>query len=150
MQRPHARSGLLSLSAALIALQVPAAHGDESSLLVGEGQMEVSVRCISLNRIKDTKVLSKKYIAFYTRDDAVYVNALPRKCSSLSPHKTFAYKSTQGRLCDLDTITVLDNFGSSFSIGPSCGLGKFTLTDGAGIERLKERIEAEKAQRRSR
>lgn len=109
--------------------------------------MEISIRCLNLRRIKDTKIIGKKYIAFYTRGGAVYINVLPRKCPSLTPHKSFAYKTSQGKLCDLDTITVLDNFGSSFNLGPSCGLGKFILTDVEGIERLKERIEMEKGQK---
>jgi len=144
MYRPSARVVTLCLSAAMLSLTAAPGRAEESGLLVDEGQMEISVRCLSLNRIKNTKVISKQHIAFYTRDGAVYVNTLPRKCHALTRHKAFAYKSTVGKLCDLDTVTVLDDFGGSFNLGPSCGLGKFTLTSEEGIERIKERIEFEK------
>lgn len=135
---------ITSLSTAIFVLTAAGTGAEESGLLVDEGQMEISVRCLSLNRVKRTKIISRKHIAFYTRDGAIYINTLPRKCSGLSRHKSFAYKSTAGKLCDLDTVTVLDNFGGSFQMGPSCGLGKFTLSSEEGIERLKERLEFEK------
>lgn len=144
MYRPSALFVTLCLSATLLSLTAAPGHAEETGLLVDEGQMEISVRCLSLNRVKNTKIISKKHIAFYTRDGAVYVNTLPRKCHSLSRHKSFAYRTTVGKLCDLDTITVIHNFGGSFNLGPSCGLGKFTLTSEEGIARIKERLEMEK------
>ena len=144
MPRPRAPFISLCLSAVVLSLTATSSHSEETGLLVDQGQMELTVRCLSLNRVKNTKIISKQHIAFYTRDGAVYVNKLPRKCHSLSNHKSFAYRTTVGKLCDLDTITVIDNFGGSFNLGPSCGLGQFTLTSEEGLQLIKERVEMEK------
>lgn len=35
------------------------------------------------------------------------------------------YRTSLSQLCDLDMITVLNDFGSGFTPGASCGLGRF-------------------------
>ena len=79
-------------------------------------------RCISLNRIGRTKVLDDKTIFFKMRGKKHYVNRMKYKCPSLKREERFMYKTSIGRLCSIDTITVLDSFGRSWA---SCGLGKF-------------------------
>lgn len=83
----------------------------------GEGR-----RCISLNRIRTTKVLDDQTIFFRMSGKKHYVNRLKRKCPSLKREERFMYKTSINRLCSIDIITVLDSFGRSWA---SCGLGEF-------------------------
>jgi hypothetical protein len=91
-----------------------------------EASMEdVGERCIDTRRIARTTVVDAETILFYMRGGTIYRNTLPHKCSSLAREKRFSYKTTISRLCDLDVITVLYDYGSGLTSGPSCGLGKF-------------------------
>lgn len=79
-------------------------------------------RCISLNRIQNTRVLDDQTILFKMRGRKHYVNRLSHACPSLKREERFMYKTSIGQLCSIDIITVLDSFGRSWA---SCGLGKF-------------------------
>lgn len=79
-------------------------------------------RCISLNRIQSSRVLDDQTVFFKMRGKKHYVNRLKYKCPSLKREERFMYKTSIGRLCNVDIITVLDSFGRSWA---SCGLGKF-------------------------
>lgn len=79
-------------------------------------------RCISLNRISNTRVLDDKTILFKMRGRKHYVNRMKHACPSLKREERFMYKTSIGQLCSIDIITVLDSFGRSWA---SCGLGKF-------------------------
>jgi len=78
--------------------------------------------CVSLNRVKTSKVLDDKNILFIMKGNKAYLNTLPHKCSRLGFEKAFGYKVHMNRLCNVDIITVIDPNGMN---GPSCGLGKF-------------------------
>lgn len=81
--------------------------------------------CLSLNMIDRTDVVDDRNILFYMRDDRVYRNILPHRCPGLKFEETFMYRTSIGRLCDLDMITILDDIGFGLRRGPSCGLGMF-------------------------
>jgi hypothetical protein len=51
-------------------------------------------------------------------------NILDKECPGLGREKRFIHE-TYGRLCDVDTITVLEQWGSSFRDGFTCRLGEF-------------------------
>ena len=80
--------------------------------------------CISTNRIRDTDVIDDQTIVFQMRGGQFYSNILERDCPGLARHKRFAYE-TNGRLCDIDTITVLEQWGGGFQRGFTCRLGEF-------------------------
>lgn len=80
------------------------------------------VNCVQTNLIRDTEVHGDRTIDFRMNNGKIYRNTLPTRCSSLGFEERFGYKSTNGRLCNVDTITVLQSGGIS---GPTCGLGKF-------------------------
>ncbi|VVT16425.1 conserved exported hypothetical protein [Sphingomonas sp. EC-HK361] len=79
--------------------------------------------CISLSRINETRVRSDRVIDFVTNDRRVFRNTLPNACPSLGFEQRFAYATTLGQLCSIDTITVLQ--GPGFGRGATCGLGMF-------------------------
>lgn len=101
---------------------------------------EEPVHCLSLPRIKDSEVISKKYIVFRMRDGSAYVNVLKHACPGLTRHKAIMYRTSIGQLCDLDIITVLEDSGFGLTPGASCGLGSFEPIDEEGIANLKAAV----------
>ena len=87
------------------------------------------VNCVQTSLIRDTRVHDDSTIDFHMRNNTIFRNTLPNRCSGLGFERRFAYRTTIGRLCNVDTITVLRSGGIN---GPSCGLGQFVpveLTD---------------------
>lgn|SRR5512139_800483 len=80
------------------------------------------VDCVSLIEIDHTNVRSDQVIDFVMKNHQVLRNTLPNSCPTLGNYERFSYKTSIGRLCSVDTITVLDTSGHN---GPTCGLGQF-------------------------
>jgi hypothetical protein len=60
-----------------------------------------------------------------SRIDRTEVNRLTNACRSLAREKRFSYDVRTNRLCSVDSITVLEWWGTGLSRGMSCGLGEF-------------------------
>lgn len=107
-------SGALALSASLPA----AAQNDDDA-------ERTPAQCISMGRVRTTTVVDERSILFYLRGGRIYLNILDRTCLGLHRNGTFTYSVQSGaryvRLCDSDTITVLESAGRGFN----CGLGEF-------------------------
>ncbi|MDH3512997.1 MAG: hypothetical protein OER85_19325, partial [Gammaproteobacteria bacterium] len=86
---------------------------------------ETAKRCIPLRSISTTKVVDDYNILFYMRGNDIYRNQLPHRCPGLRNERAFMYRTSLSQLCDLDIITVLNDYGFGFTPGPSCGLGRF-------------------------
>jgi hypothetical protein len=95
-------------------------------------------RCISIRAIDRTDVVDDNNILFYMRNGDVYLNRLPHRCPGLKRERTFMYRTTMPRLCDVDIITVLDQAGFGFMPGASCGLGRFYPISEDEAKALKE------------
>ncbi len=59
------------------------------------------------------------------RGDEVYRNDLPHSCPGMRRNDTLMYRTSVGQLCNVDIITVLEDWGFGFAPGASCGLGMF-------------------------
>ena len=81
--------------------------------------------CIMVRSIRSTNVIDDQHILFKAGNGKVYLNKLSNQCPRLGIEKRIGYRVTVGRLCDVDTVTVLST-ASNIS-GPSCGLGKFEV-----------------------
>jgi hypothetical protein len=90
----------------------------------GEGLDRTPIDCISINRIKRTKVIDDQTVLFEMNGDVFLSNILERTCPGLAREGRFMHE-THGRLCDIDTITVLEQWGTSFRDGFTCQLGEF-------------------------
>ncbi len=97
-----------------------------------------AVRCVQLMRVDRTKIVDDENIFFYMKDGTVYRNQLPRACPGLSREERFMYKLPTGRLCDLDIITVLNDFAGGLQQGAGCGLGRFHPVNPEEAEELIE------------
>lgn len=81
--------------------------------------------CLSIGSIRRTEIADDQNIVFYVSGKKIYRNYLPRKCRGLKRADAFMYKTSLSRLCNVDTITVLDDLGFGFNQGRTCGLGMF-------------------------
>lgn len=96
------------------------------------------VHCVRVNDIDDIDVVDSDTLVFRMRGGAVYQNELPHRCPGLRSNSTLMYRSSVGRLCSVDIVTVLENWGFGFAPGASCGLGMFQpITDQIADELLQ-------------
>jgi hypothetical protein len=80
------------------------------------------VSCIVTNQIRSTHVVDDRTINFVMSGrNRMFRNDLPAACPGLSFNRTFKHNSRTGRLCNVDTITVIQNGRR----GAICGLGRF-------------------------
>jgi hypothetical protein len=98
-------------------------------------------RCISLNRVDKTDVIDDRTIVFHMRGSDIYLNHLSRECPGLEREERFMYSPTSNRLCEIDTVTVLEQWGFGLTRGFTCTLGMFhpiTMAEFEELERIKE------------
>ena len=101
--------------------EAPAFELDEDDFAIDrEGE-----RCIITRNIRNTDILDERTILFRMRGGDYYLNYLRNDCPGLVREERFSYRTTGGRLCQVDTIRVLEQFGGFIQEGMSCGLGVF-------------------------
>lgn len=94
-----------------------------------------AVDCIAISQIRESRVRSDTVIDFRTGGNKWYRNTLPNSCPSLGFEERFSYRTSLNQLCSVDTIAVLQTFGSHLQEGPRCGLGKFQPVELAKVSR---------------
>lgn len=93
--------------------------------------------CVNVRTISSTEIITEDAILFRMRGNDLYLNRLPHRCPGLDRGDAFMYRTSVGRLCDLDIITTLGNMGFGFTPGISCGLGMFYPVTEEEVEDLK-------------
>ncbi len=94
-----------------------------------------AVDCITISQIRESRVRSDSVIDFRTGGNKWYRNTLPNSCPALGFEERFSYRTSLNQLCSVDTIAVLQTFGSHLQEGPRCGLGKFQPVELAKVSR---------------
>jgi len=84
-----------------------------------------SEHCVRINDIDKIDIADADTLVFRMRGGKVYRNELPHRCPGLRSNDTLMYRASAGRLCSIDVITVLEDWGFGFAPGASCGLGMF-------------------------
>jgi hypothetical protein len=102
--------------------------------------------CITVARIDQTDAIDDQNIIFRMRGKQVYRNTLPHTCPGLQRENRIAYQSSTARLCNVDMITVLEDFGVGFRPGFTCRLGKFVPLSEAEVEDMDLRKKGEAGQ----
>ena len=120
-------AGSFSLGCAVLAQDSPVdAETDPDEVVEADNSLDrEGERCINTRAIRDTDIVDERTILFEMRGGAHYVNYLRHDCRSLVREERFSYRTTGGRLCSVDTIRVLEDFGGFIHEGMSCGLGSF-------------------------
>lgn len=81
--------------------------------------------CVVVSNIDKTEAIDDYTILFFMRGNQIYRNQLPRRCPTLAREDRFSYRTTSNRLCDIDTVTVLEQRGLRLEAGFTCQLGPF-------------------------
>ena len=114
----------LLIAAALVAGCAPIDREAANQAALAQAQpIGPAVDCITLSNVSHTRVRGDRVIDFHMRGGTVYRNTLAQSCPGLGFEERFTYRTSIGRLCSVDTITVLQ--GNGQSQGPTCGLGAF-------------------------
>lgn len=116
---------MIRLVCAALLLTVTACAGVPESYAADEVQDANAEKCISVRRIRQTKIIDDLNIVFYLSGQKTYHNILPRRCPGLARENRFSYRSSVGQLCDLDSIRVLQGGARGLEEGISCRLGLF-------------------------
>jgi hypothetical protein len=94
--------------------------------------------CVRIADIDTIDIVDADTLIFRLRGDHVYRNDLPHRCPGLKTDDTLMYRSSLGRLCSVDVVTVLEDWGFGFAPGASCGLGMFhPITEQIADEMLR-------------
>lgn len=111
--------------------------------------------CVRASRIRSTQVIDDRSILFHMRGNQVYRNELPEDCPRLASEGRFLYERRVGqrigRLCSVDSITVIESFGAD-PYGATCRLGKFypitqtEVEEIVGPSRSDERVEVDEVE----
>lgn len=117
--------GLATLAIATTAGAFGPAERRAKALAAYEPTAEEPVNCIDVRSIDSTKILAGNIIDFKMRGGKVYRNTLPMSCPSLMSEDRFSYRVSTGRLCNVDIIRVLHDYGGNLQEGAGCGLGRF-------------------------
>lgn len=119
MRRKRLAFALSAVAVALALVSAPAAHAQDGAL------DRTPEDCISVSRVRSTRIVDDQTIVFYMRGRDAYRNDLRIACPRLAQEERFTYETRIGRLCSSDTITVLQSFGGRFERGATCRLGQF-------------------------
>ncbi len=124
-----------------LALVTPAAAQNEAPTdeAVNKPVIDDSTeRCISVRSIKRTEIIDDRNVLFHMRRKVVYHNILSHRCVGLAREGRMSYKTSSGRLCDNDSISVLQRDSFGLRAGIQCGLGMFHKMSREDAEALKE------------
>jgi hypothetical protein len=97
------------------------------------------VSCVRVSSIDKTEAIDDQNILFHMRGKTVYRNHLPQRCPRLEQENRIAYQVFGGRLCDSDTITVLEESVFGLQNGFTCGLGDFVPLSPEEVEDLRKK-----------
>jgi hypothetical protein len=111
------------IASALIALTTTGSVAPPRDAIPAATPTGEPVNCVSISRIRETRVHGDSTIDFIMNGGKVFRNTLPNSCPSLGFEERFLYKTSTSELCSVDIITVLQSPGTSR--GASCGLGQF-------------------------
>jgi hypothetical protein len=107
-------------------------------------------KCITTSRIRDTDIIDDRTIVFRMRGNReVYRNYLPRECPGLERNDRFSHRTMNGQLCDIDTITVLEQFAGRINESFTCRLGEFIPITREEAEELELEKEGQGGRRRA-
>lgn len=105
------------------------------------GGVEGAVACLPRNAYTEVEVINPELLLFHGRGEKMWLNRMRQACLGLRLDRTLAFEMRDSRLCDLDTVRGIDNFGGFWSAtGARCSLGKFDPVSPEQAELLKTEL----------
>jgi hypothetical protein len=114
-RRRNAAASWIAIGAGLMG---PCAFADEP-------ETSVAQPCLHRSNIKKTKILDAGNILFYTRQNMIYNNVLPKECPTVRRNTLLNYPANGGALCAGNKFAVLQQIGTSYMPTVFCPLGMF-------------------------
>lgn len=103
-------------------------------------------QCLPTRRIRGVDVLDGRTLIFDLGRDRNYLVRLNRQCFGLRRNTPISYEITGGRLCRLDGIRALENWGVNRLVpGPRCSIPSFIAINDIERSVVEDRIAADKA-----
>ena len=103
-------------------------------------------QCLPARRIRGVDVLDGQTLIFDMGRDRNYLVRLNRQCFGLRRNTPISYEITGGRLCRLDGIRALENWGLNRLVpGPRCAIPSFIAISEIERTLVEDRVSAEKA-----
>jgi hypothetical protein len=117
----------LAMGLPLLALSCAPVEADQDFITDGPPVRVVGKpeSCVSITRIRSSKVRDDRTIDFEMSGGKVYRNTLSSGCPRLGFEEAFTYETSLTRLCNTDIIYVLEQVGGQPRRGAGCGLGDF-------------------------
>jgi len=144
MNRFVALMAVLLASSGLGAATDPDAPSAEEILsgTAAPGEYVKTQTCLISTRIKQTEVLSERFILFHFFDHSeLWLARLPQRCSGLTPRSKLVFDKNNDRLCRWDSVrTVLNEDSPMPQFGPRCVLPQFEAVTPDQVEQLKKEI----------
>ncbi len=110
-----------------------------------------SPRCIDTKRIRRINVLDDKHVVFEMSRDQFFLAQFERRCPGLRRNKTVMTEPTGSRLCRLDTIRALEEWGlGNYQPGMPCHIPGFQNITKEQVMQLKDTLKATKRKNKNR
>jgi hypothetical protein len=133
-------SRTMKMSVPLVILGVTATAPALAQEASQERNMDAE-HCVRISNIDSIDVINDRTLVFRMRGGSSYRNDLPRNCPGLDEDDALMYRSSIGQLCNIDIVTVLDDWGFGFAPGVSCSLGMFHPITEQTVEDLAQSSE---------
>lgn len=82
-------------------------------------------KCIPLHRIRSVEVLDERHVAFRISRDQFYLVQMKNRCPGLNRGSKVSYETRGSRVCALDSIRGVIEFGTASRFGPPCSIPGF-------------------------
>lgn len=82
-------------------------------------------RCLSTGLYTQVDIVDDQRLIFRGRGDKAWLNQLRTRCVGLRRNDTLLFELRDNRVCDLDSVSVVDRFLFWRRTGTRCALGKF-------------------------
>lgn len=110
-----------------------------------------SPRCIDSNRIRHIDVLDDKHVVFEMPRDQFFLAQFERRCPGLRRNKMVMTEPKGSRLCRLDTIRALEEWGlGNYQPGIPCRIPGFQSVTKEQVMQLKDALKATQRKKKNR
>ena len=100
-----------------------------------------SVSCLRSSAYTEVEVINPALLLFHGRGERMWLNRMRQACVGLHLDDALAFEMRNSRLCELDTVRGIDNFGGYWSAtSAGCSLGSFDPVSPEQADLLKTEL----------
>lgn len=139
-----------SMAAAPVSVEQQAAAQRVEAIFADGADMAAlgSGRCLPSRRIRNVDVLDNQTVIFDMGRKDNYLVRFKRQCFGLRRDSAISYEIHGGRLCRLDGIRSLEQWGIDRLVpGPRCSIPAFIKVSEAEVELVEAKVDAARAAR---